>query len=149
MSAGAARRAPTRPTTSTVTLDKTIYAPGETAKLSIASRFAGKATIALIGDKLERFVDVDLEEGDNVAPFEVGARLGRGRLCGRDHPAPARRQSRSACPAARIGLAWFSIDEAARKLDVAIHAPEKTRPRQTVKLPIKLARPRRRAKRRG
>ncbi|MBV8663922.1 MAG: alpha-2-macroglobulin family protein, partial [Hyphomicrobiales bacterium] len=35
-------------------------------------------------------------------------------------------------------LAWFSIDEAARKLAVAIEAPEKTRPRETMNVPIKL-----------
>ena len=34
-------------------------------------------------------------------------------------------------PGRALGLAWFAIDEAARKLDVAIDAPEKTRPRET------------------
>ncbi|MGH6799066.1 MAG: alpha-2-macroglobulin family protein, partial [Roseiarcus sp.] len=43
-----------------VTLDKANYAPGEEAKLRIASAFAGKATVALVGDRIERFIDVDL-----------------------------------------------------------------------------------------
>ncbi|HYA75212.1 MAG TPA: alpha-2-macroglobulin family protein, partial [Roseiarcus sp.] len=41
-------------------------------------------------------------------------------------------------PGRALGLAWFSIDEGARKLDVAIDAPEKTRPRQALTLPIKI-----------
>jgi uncharacterized protein YfaS (alpha-2-macroglobulin family) len=61
-----------------VTLDKANYAPGDEAKLRIASHFAGKATIALVGDKIEQFIDVDLVEGDNVAPFKVGADWGAG-----------------------------------------------------------------------
>ena len=61
-----------------VTLDKASYAPGDEAKLRIASHFAGKATIALVGDKIEHFIDVDLVDGDNVVPFEVGADWGPG-----------------------------------------------------------------------
>ena len=61
-----------------VTLDKTNYTAGEEAKLRIASAFAGKATVALVGDKIERFIDVDLVSGDNVVPFAVGADWGPG-----------------------------------------------------------------------
>ena len=69
------------PDNAVVTLDKTAYAPGEEAKLRIAAAAAGKATVALIGDKVERFVDVDLAPGDNVVPFTVGGDWG---------PAPTR-----------------------------------------------------------
>ena len=41
-------------------------------------------------------------------------------------------------PGRALGLAWFAIDEAAHKLDVAINAPDKTRPRQPLTLPIKI-----------
>ena len=61
-----------------VTLDKTNYAAGEEAKLRIASAFAGKATIALVGDRIERFIDVDLVQGDNVVPFSIGGDWGPG-----------------------------------------------------------------------
>ncbi len=126
------------PDNATVTLDKQSYAPGETAKLNINSRFAGKASIALIGDKLERMLDIDLKEGDNVAPFEVGADWGAGGYAVAITQRPLDvKQKRM--PGRAIGLAWFRINEAAHKLDVTIHAPEATRPRQTVKLPIELA----------
>ena len=41
-------------------------------------------------------------------------------------------------PGRALGLAWFGIDAAARKLEVAIGAPEKARPRETLTLPIKI-----------
>ena len=120
-----------------VTLDKANYAKGEEAKLRIASRFQGKATVALIGEKLEQFIDVDLAVGDNIVPFTVGADWGVGAyavaLTHRPLDVKAKRM-----PGRALGLAWFSIDEGARKLDVAIDAPEKTRPRQALTLPIKI-----------
>ena len=120
-----------------VTLDKASYAAGEEAKLRIASRFQGKATVALVGEKLEQFIDVDLVDGDNVVPFKVGADWGAGAyavaLTHRPLDAKAKRM-----PGRALGLAWFSIDEGARKLDIAIGAPDKTRPRQALTLPIKI-----------
>jgi hypothetical protein len=120
-----------------VTLDKPSYAAGEEAKLRIASHFQGKATVVLVGDKLERFIDVDLAEGDTVVPFKVGADWGAGAyavaLTHRPLDVKAKRM-----PGRALGLAWFSIDEGAHKLDVAIGAPEKTRPRQALTLPIKI-----------
>ena len=120
-----------------VTLDKASYVPGEEAKLRIASRFQGKATVALVGEKLEQFIDVDLAEGDTVVPFKVGADWGPGAyavaLTHRPLDVKARRM-----PGRALGLAWFSINEGAHKLDIAINAPDKTRPRQSMTLPIKI-----------
>ena len=41
-------------------------------------------------------------------------------------------------PGRALGLAWFSIDEAAHKLNVAIQAPDKTRPREPLTVPIQI-----------
>ena len=121
-----------------VTLDKTNYAAGEEAKLRIASAFAGKATIALVGDKIERFIDVDLVAGDNVVPFEVGADWGPGAyavaLTHRPLDVEAKRM-----PGRAIGVAWFAIDRGAHTLDVALDAPPLARPRQSMTLPIQVA----------
>jgi uncharacterized protein YfaS (alpha-2-macroglobulin family) len=126
------------PDNAVVTLDRQNYAPGETAKLSISSRFAGKATIALVGDKLERLIDADLKQGDNVIPFAVGADWGAGGYAVAITQRPLDvKQKRM--PARAMGVAWFSIDEAAHKLTVSVKAPQKTRPRETVRIPIELA----------
>jgi alpha-2-macroglobulin len=121
-----------------VTLDKANYQAGDEAKLRIASRFAGKATIAIVGDKIEQFIDIDLVEGDNVAPFKVGADWGAGAyaiaLTHRPLDAKAKRM-----PGRALGLAWFGIDAASHRIDLSLGAPEMARPRQTLTLPIKLA----------
>ncbi len=121
-----------------VTLDKTNYAAGEEAKLRIASAFAGKATIALVGDKIERFIDVDLVSGDNVVPFAVGADWGPGAyavaLTHRPLDVGAKRM-----PGRALGVAWFAIDRGSHALDVKLDAPPLARPRQSMTLPIHLA----------
>lgn len=120
-----------------VTLDKPNYKAGEEAKLRIASHFAGKATIAIVGERIQQFIDVDLINGDNVAPFTIGADWGVGAyavaLTHRPLDATAKRM-----PGRALGLAWFGIDEASRHLDIALGAPEKARPRETLTLPIKI-----------
>jgi uncharacterized protein YfaS (alpha-2-macroglobulin family) len=121
-----------------VTLDKTNYTAGEEAKLRIASGFAGKATVALVGDKIERFIDVDLVSGDNVVPFAVGADWGPGAyavaLTHRPLDVGAKRM-----PGRALGVAWFAIDRGSHALDVKLDAPQLTRPRQSMTLPIHLA----------
>jgi len=118
-----------------ITLDKTNYAAGEEAKLRIASAFAGKATVALIGDTIERFVDVDLVAGDTIVPFTIGAGWGPGAyavaLTHRPLDTIAKRM-----PGRAIGVAWFAIDRDSHKLDIALDAPELARPRQSMTLPI-------------
>ena len=120
-----------------VTLDKTNYAPGEEAKLRIASAFAGKATVALVGDQVERFIDVDLVAGDTVVPFPVGADWGPGAyavaLTHRPLDVAARRM-----PGRAIGVAWFAIDRDAHKLDIALDAPQLARPRGSMTVPVKV-----------
>ncbi len=121
-----------------VTLDKTNYAAGDEAKLRIHSAFAGKATVALIGDRIERFLDVDLTAGDNVVPFAVGADWGPGAyavaLTHRPLDVAARRM-----PGRAIGLAWFGIAREARRLDLAFEAPALARPREPMNVPIKVS----------
>ena len=73
-----------------VTLDKTNYAAGEQAKLRIASAFAGKATIALVGDTdraLHRRRSCRRRQCRSVRDR---VRLGARRLCRRADPSPAR-----------------------------------------------------------
>ena len=121
-----------------VTLDKTSYAAGEEAKLRIASAFAGKATIALVGDKIERFVDVDLVQGDNIVPFSIGGDWGPGAyavaLTHRPLDIGAKRM-----PGRAIGVAWFAIDRGSHTLDIKLDAPPLARPRQSMTVPVHIA----------
>ncbi len=120
------------------TLDKTNYAAGDEAKLRINSTYAGKATVALVGDKIERFLDVDLVAGDNVVPFTVDADWGPGAyavaLTHRPLDAAMKRM-----PGRAIGLAWFAVASERRKLDITLDAPSLAKPREPMSLPIKVA----------
>jgi len=126
------------PDNAVVTLDKTDYAPGAEARLRINSAFAGKATVALVSDAVQRFIDVDLVAGDNVVPFKVGGDWGPGAyalaLTHRPLDVAAKRM-----PGRAIGVAWFAIAEGAHKLDVALEAPAQARPRGSMTVPIKVA----------
>jgi uncharacterized protein YfaS (alpha-2-macroglobulin family) len=125
------------PDNAVVTLDRTNYTAGADAKLRIASAFAGKATIALIGDKIERFIDVDLAAGDNVVPFQIGAGWGPGAyavtLTHRPLDVAAKRM-----PGRAVGLAWFAIDRDAHTLSLKLDAPPLARPRQSMTLPVRV-----------
>ena len=121
-----------------VTLDKTNYAPGEEAKLRIQSAYPGKATVALIGDRVERFVDVDLAAGDNVVPFAVGSDWGPGAyavaLTHRPLDVAAKRM-----PGRAIGVAWFAIAGNSHKLDITLAAPSMAKPREPLSVPVTVA----------
>ena len=99
---------------------------------------AGKATVALVGDRIERLIDVDLAAGDTVVPFTVGADWGPGAyavaLTHRPLDVKARRM-----PGRAIGLAWFAIGRDARKLDVSFGAPSLAKPREPLQVPIAVA----------
>mgnify|MGYP003893813249 CR=1 FL=1 len=48
-------------------------------------------------------------------------------------------EAREGRPARALGLAWIGLDPAPRRLEVAITAPERIRPRQRVEIPIRIA----------
>ena len=121
-----------------MTLDHTSYKEGEDLKLHLNSRFAGKATIAIITDKIELLQSTDVAKGDTVVSIPVKAEWGAGAyavaLAHRPLDAAAQRM-----PGRALGVTWFSIEDAAHHLDVSIDTPEKVRPRGPLKLPIRIA----------
>ncbi|MDF2119818.1 alpha-2-macroglobulin [Roseiarcaceae bacterium H3SJ34-1] len=120
-----------------VTLDKTDYKPGDQMKVRIASRFNGKATVAVVGDKVQDIRLADVVTGDNEVSIPVKAEWGAGAYA----VAMAHRpldQAAKRMPGRALGLAWFQVDSTVRKLDVAIDAPEKMEPRRSLTMPIKL-----------
>ena len=120
-----------------VTLDKQDYKAGESLKLRIASRFDGKASVAIIGDKLSEFVTRDVKTGDNEISLPVKAEWGAGAyavaIAHRPLDAAAKRM-----PGRALGLAWFGVEQDSRKLTVALNTPPKIEPRGAFSIPVKL-----------
>jgi uncharacterized protein YfaS (alpha-2-macroglobulin family) len=126
------------PDNAEVTLDKASYQAGDAAKLRIVSHFAGKASVLLVGDKVNQIIDADLVEGETVVPFTIGADWGAGAyaiaITHRPMDVAAKRM-----PTRALGLAWFAINESAHTLAIALNAPPKASPRGKMTLPIQLA----------
>lgn len=120
-----------------VTLDKKEYRAGETAKLTVKSRVAGVATIAIVADQVQEVRTAPVGVGDTQIEFPVKADWGAGAYAlvtaHRPLDKAANRQ-----PGRALGLAWFAVDPQARRIEVKLATPEKIRPRGQLVVPVKL-----------
>ena len=121
-----------------VGLDKPTHAAGETARLRVTARAAGRASIVVVGARTHLVRDVAIVEGANSVDLPVGEDWGAGAhvlvTAFRPLDAAARRM-----PGRAIGVAWLGIDPAPKRLDLAIDAPDVARPRRA--LPVSIAIP--------
>jgi len=118
-----------------LTLDKKEFLSGDTLVAKITARADSKATLAIVGEKVHAAVLADLKKGENEIKLPVGADWGAGAyavaLAHRPLDKAAQRN-----PGRAIGVAWFAIDAPAHKLDVALHAPAKSSPREKLTVPL-------------
>ncbi len=126
------------PDTLDVALDKPLYVSGDEAELRIDAPFAGKATIAVIGNEVLETKTLDLDQGANSVEVDVtdGWRPGAYVVAFLHRPLDAKA---SRMPGRAIGLAYAKIDPAPNTLTVALTAPEKASPRGTIRVPVKIA----------
>ncbi|HEY5225918.1 MAG TPA: MG2 domain-containing protein, partial [Methylovirgula sp.] len=120
-----------------VTLDKADYTQDDTMKLSVVSRFAGTATIAILGDELHASLFVDLKKGDNTISIPVGSGWGTGAYAVVFAHRPLD-QGAKRMPGRALGLAWFGIDRASHRLGVSLGVADKTKPRSHWQVPVTL-----------
>ena len=107
-----------------VTLDKPAYASGDTDQAENHSRTDAKATLAIVGDGVKKTVQADLSKGDNeiAVPVEAGWGVGAYALVVAHRPLD---KAANRMPGRALGLAYFAIDPAAHRLDIALNAPPK------------------------
>ncbi len=105
--------------------------------IRLTPRAAGKATIAVISDRVAHLETVDLPaDGANIR-LKVSADWGPGAyLVALAHRPLDAQQKRM--PGRALGLSWFSIGADQRKLALDLGAPQLIRPRGTLALPIKV-----------
>ncbi len=120
-----------------VTLDKSGYRDGETMKVAVNSRFDGKATLAIVGDKVEDIQTFDVKTGDNAIQIPVKAEWGSSAYAVAIAHRPLDQAARR-MPGRALGLAWFGVDQDTRKLNVAIDAPAKMEPRRPLSIPVRV-----------
>ena len=130
--------APDAPDTMALTLDRDSLEPGETLNVRVAPRFAGKVTVAIVGNGVHDLRTVDAgPDGASVA-FTADPAWGTGAYA----VAFAHRPLDSAAkrmPGRAIGLKWFAIGRGEKTMKVALGAPAQTRPAQRLDVPVTLA----------
>lgn len=126
------------PDTLPVALDKKSVRSGDTLAVKIDSRFAGKASVEIIGDRLFSSQEIEVPAGGTSVPVTVGTGWGTGAYVVVTHFRPMDLAAKR-MPARSIGLAWFGIDRAERTLAVSIAPVATMKPRQALAVPVRIA----------
>ncbi|MBR0673265.1 alpha-2-macroglobulin family protein [Neoroseomonas soli] len=119
-----------------VAADRRAYAPGETARIRITPPFAGRASVAVLTDRLVSLREVQVAEGGTEVEVPVDAAWGPGAYVAVTVFRPG--EARQGQPGRGLGLAWVGIDPAPRTLGVTIDTPQLARPRQRVEVPVRV-----------
>ena len=125
------------PDTLKVALDKTDVKTGDTINVKIDARYAGKATVQIVGEKLLASQDVDVPVGGITLPFTVGEGWGTGAYVLASLYKPMDLKAKR-MPSRAMGLAWFGIDRAQRTLDLSLATPDLMKPRTKLTVPVKI-----------
>jgi hypothetical protein len=120
-----------------VSADRSIYAPGASARIHIAPPFAGQATLLVLSDRVHSVrnlavpadgLDVDVPVQEDWGPGAyVAVHVFRTAADARSRPGRA------------IGLTWVGVDPGVRKLPVAFEAADKYPPRARAAIKVRTA----------
>ena len=123
-----------------VSVEQPLLKPGATTKVHIKGPFAGPAQIVIANDRVFSTQSVDVPAAGATISVTADPTWGAGAyvLVTMARPLnPATAASGGPQPPVRaIGVAWLGIDPASHALAVAIAAPPKVTPRQTVTIPV-------------
>lgn len=121
-----------------VALDKPSFKPGETATVTLGARFAGRATVMVVGAGVIDQTTLDVPEAGATTQFPVtdAWRPGAYVVAFVHRPLDAKA---SRMPGRAIGVAHAAIDAADRTIGVAIETPAAVEPRRSLDVPVRLA----------
>ena len=120
-----------------IALDRTSVKAGEIINVKIDGRFAGKASLQIVGDRLLASQTVDVPKGGVIIPVTVGSDWGTGAYMLATLYRPMDVEAKR-MPARAMGVSWFAIDRAARTLQVELAPAGMMKPRQNLKVPVKI-----------
>lgn len=116
-----------------VAADRQSYAPGQAVTLRVTPPFAGRASLAILTDRLVTLREIEVPEGGADIPLVADAAWGAGAYAA----VTVFRQGEAAhAPGRALGLTWLQLDPAPRRLAVAIGGEERVRPQGRVTLPV-------------
>ncbi|MDQ2090975.1 alpha-2-macroglobulin family protein [Marimonas arenosa] len=120
-----------------LSLDAPGYRSGDTATLRLVPRYAGKALIAVMSNRLITMKAVEVREGENLVELEVTDDWGAGAYVTASVIRPMD-VSAGQNPARAMGLSYAKIDPGAKQLQVAMEAPEQSAPRGPLTAAVKV-----------
>jgi alpha-2-macroglobulin len=121
-----------------VALDKPAYQPGDTARVKITSRMAGRALVAVMGSGLLSTQEVDLPLGGGEVPITVGESWGPGAYVAVMLYRPLDEKAKR-MPSRAVGLRWLAIDQKPRTLGVSLDVPVKVGSGSLLTVPVRIA----------
>ncbi|MEO8529896.1 MAG: MG2 domain-containing protein, partial [Deltaproteobacteria bacterium] len=125
------------PDTLELSLDKTMYLPGDTATLRIVPRYAGKALVSVLSDHVITMQTVDVVEGENTITLPVTDDWGAGAYVTASVIRPMDTAS-DQNPARALGLSYAKVDPGAAQLKATIEAPAQSDPRGPLPVAVKV-----------
>jgi alpha-2-macroglobulin len=125
------------PDTLKVALDKTEVRTGDTINVKIEARYAGTATLQVVGDRQLSAQTIEVPEGGLTVPVTVGEGWGTGAYVLATLFKPMDTKAKR-MPTRAVGVAWFGIDRDARTLAVKLGTAETMKPRQRLQVPVKI-----------
>ncbi|WP_458097558.1 MG2 domain-containing protein [Roseomonas sp. WA12] len=123
-----------------VAADRQSYSAGQTARLRVTPPFAGRASVAVLTDRVLSVREVDVPAGGAEVEVPVDAGWGPGAWVAVTvfRPGEAPVPGGTSTPRRAIGLGWVGLDPAARRLEVAVEGEPLLRPRQRVEIPVRV-----------
>lgn len=111
-----------------MSLDKPAYKTGETATLRMVPRYAGKALVTVLADRVIAMQAVDVAEGENTISLPVTDDWGAGVYVTAQVIRPMD-VTAGQNPARALGLTHAAVDPGDMKLNVAFDVPKESAPR--------------------
>jgi uncharacterized protein YfaS (alpha-2-macroglobulin family) len=121
-----------------VALDKPVYRIGETARLRIATRQAGRAMLAVVNSGLISTHEFELAAGGGEVALSVGEDWGPGAYVTVMHYRPLDEPARR-MPSRALGLRWLAVDQAPRMLGIDLELPQQIKSGATLSVPVKVS----------
>ncbi len=125
------------PDTLELSLDKPAYNPGDTATVRIVPRYAGKAVVTVVSNRLIAMQAVDVTEGENTLTFPVTDEWGSGAYVTASVIRPMD-VAASRNPARALGLAHAAVDPGARRLETTLDMPAEVAPRGPMEVALRV-----------
>ncbi len=130
---------PRNPSEITFRLDREKYLPGETAKVTFDSPFAGNAVLLVGSENIETMQHISLTVGENVVEIPIpeitasGSRFFSVTASGKTEPGASELVQR------RFGVGVLPVDQQARTIFVKTEVPEVTRPGEKAQVRVRLS----------